>query len=259
MPDYACCSDRARRDPRLETLVISTPRPRDATATTLVGRTRLGRGALRDFLGATTAIAWSTSKGGLLGKPPASCIRRQAAVPVAVQGLVLRPPNDSRAHRTGAGQRRAVGHRQAAPWLAGIRKIETESARPRSALVVTVALGGQRSARRFRAGPRHQGAQLRAALARDGAGEAGLARARQPAVPERRGGRLAVSEATAVRQRITSAITRRSSARRGASQNLALRDRPSRLLHDVDPIADARAYDVRVAQYLDTYYRVAPP
>ena len=70
MPDYQILFGTADAQiaNKLETLVISTPVPKDATATTLVARTKLSRAALRDFLGATNPVTWSASKGGLLGK-----------------------------------------------------------------------------------------------------------------------------------------------------------------------------------------------
>ena len=75
MPDYQLLfgTHDAGITTKLETLVISTPRPRDAAATTLVARTSLARPALRDFLAATTPVTWSASEVGCSASAPASC------------------------------------------------------------------------------------------------------------------------------------------------------------------------------------------
>ncbi|HWU87896.1 MAG TPA: hypothetical protein VN253_11505, partial [Kofleriaceae bacterium] len=70
MPDYRVlfgASDAKVAD-KLDTIIISTPQPSNAIATTLVARTKLGRAALRGFLAAGSPVTWSASKGGLLGK-----------------------------------------------------------------------------------------------------------------------------------------------------------------------------------------------
>ena len=70
MPDYAALfggRDVPLTD-QLDTLVISSPKPRDATATTLVGHTQMSRPQMRDFLANPDApIKWSTAKGGMYG------------------------------------------------------------------------------------------------------------------------------------------------------------------------------------------------
>ena len=151
MPDYRLLFGRhdAAITDKLETLVISTPRPRDAAATTLVARTALGRAALRDFLGATSPVSWSAARGGLLGA-------RTGAVFPGDQRLFLSPfkgwfvlaqPGDlgslTSAVRGSLDAIEATGKLPA--WLAGIRTIESESGDTRGpALVVTVGLAGKR-------------------------------------------------------------------------------------------------------------------
>jgi hypothetical protein len=151
MPDYRLLfgdTDAAISD-KLETLVISTPRPRDAAATTLVARTTLARGALRDFLGATAPVSWAAARGGLLGT-------RSGALSRGDQRLILSPwrgwfllaqPGDLGdllgAAKGSLDTIEATGKIPA--WLGGIRKIEGEAGEPRGpALVVTVALPGKR-------------------------------------------------------------------------------------------------------------------
>jgi hypothetical protein len=151
MPDYQILfgtHDAAIAD-KLEALVISTPRPRDAAATTLVARTTLTRAALRGFLGAAAPVTWSTARGGLLGKRGGKLVPGDQRVFLSPFGgwFLLAQPGDLGA-LTGAAKGSldaAVATAKLPPWLAGIRKIETETGDARGpALVVTLGLGGKR-------------------------------------------------------------------------------------------------------------------
>jgi hypothetical protein len=151
MPDYHLLfgpRDAAIAD-KLDTLVISTPQPRDAAATTLVARTALARRPLRDFLAAGNPVKWSVSKGGLLGA-------RTGALPATDHRVFLSPfkgwfllaqPADlgglTAVARGNLDTALATGALPA--WLAGVRAIERETGDKRGpALVVTVAMSGKR-------------------------------------------------------------------------------------------------------------------
>lgn len=151
MPDYRLLfgTGVAHVCDNLDTLVISTPRPKDAAATTLVAHTHLARGALRDFLAATTPVQWSPAKGGLLGK-------RGGKLPPGDQRIILSPfegwfllaqPGDlgGLVAPAGGDLDSVVATAKLPSWLAGIRAIEQESGADRGpALVVTIGLPGKR-------------------------------------------------------------------------------------------------------------------
>jgi len=151
LPDYRGLfgSHDARIIDKLETLVISTPRPRDAAATTLVARTLLPRAALREFLAQTAPVSWSVARGGLIGKRAgvgAPGDRRVLLSPFQ-RWFVLAQPGDLGALTATAKGNPDTAEATAAlpPWLAGIRAIEAETGEPRGpAVVVTVGLRGQR-------------------------------------------------------------------------------------------------------------------
>ncbi len=151
MPDYQVLfgpSD-ARIADKLDTLVISSPRPRDATATTLVAHTSLGRSALRDFLAATAPVTWSTAKGGLLGKRTGRGFpgdKRVFLSPFKGWFLLAQPADLGSLTAAAPGDLDAIEARAKLPaWLASVRAIEAESGDKRGpALVLTVALAGAR-------------------------------------------------------------------------------------------------------------------
>lgn len=146
MPDYQILfgPNDAQIATKLETLVISSPAPKDATATTLVARTKLARPALRDFLGATTPVTWSASKGGLLGTRALPHDKRVFLSPFK-DWFLLAQPGDIGSTATSAGDLdTVVATGKLPPWLTTIRTIEAESGDPRGpALVLTLGLGGQ--------------------------------------------------------------------------------------------------------------------
>jgi hypothetical protein len=151
MPDYQLLfgtRDAAITD-KLETLVISTPRPRDAAGTTLVARTSLARPALRSFLGAAAPVTWSAARGGLLGKRTGKLFagdRRVFLSPFQGWFLLAQPEDLGGLTAAAKGNPDAALATGALPaWLAGIRTIESETGDPRGpALVVTLGLGGKR-------------------------------------------------------------------------------------------------------------------
>ncbi|MGE0870005.1 MAG: hypothetical protein AB7P03_15685 [Kofleriaceae bacterium] len=151
MPDYRVLfgAHDAKVADKLDTLVISTPRPRDATATTLVARTQLSRAALREFLGATSTVTWSPSRGGLLGKrtgnkPPGD--QRVFLSPFKSWFLLAQPADLAALMAPAGGNVDTIEAKVKLPsWLSAVRTIEAESGTDRGpALVVTVALGAQR-------------------------------------------------------------------------------------------------------------------
>jgi hypothetical protein len=150
MPDYQILfgPTDAQIANKLETLVISSPTPKDATATTLVARTKLPRAQLRAFLGATNPVTWSAAKGGLLGKRGGRLFQNDKRVFISPfkEWFLLAQPGDLgtlTAAATGNVDN-VVARVKPPPWIAGIRGIEAESGLDRGpALVLTLALGGQ--------------------------------------------------------------------------------------------------------------------
>ena len=150
MPDYQALFGGAdtQLGDKLDTLVISTPSPKDASATTLVARTKLDRADLRAFLEATAPVTWSAAKGGLLGKRTRTFRGDQRVFLSPFRGwfLLAQPADLGTLTGPGAGDLDTVEAKGKLPvWLGGIRAIEKESGDPRGpALVVTLGLGGER-------------------------------------------------------------------------------------------------------------------
>ncbi len=151
MPDYQLLfgGADAKITEKLETLVISSPSPRDISATTLVGRTLLGRSGLRDMLAAASPVTWSTAKGGLLGKRTRAYRGDPRVFLSPFKGwFLLAQPKDLGSLTTPApGDLDAIQATGKLPaWLAGIHKIESESGTDTRgpALVLTISLGGKR-------------------------------------------------------------------------------------------------------------------
>ena len=151
MPDYRVLfgASNAGITDKLETIIISTPEPQNAAATTLVARTKLDRSALRSFLGAGNPVTWSTAKGGLLGKRGGKLLPQDARVFLSpFQGwfLLAQPADLAGLTATARGDLDTIEATGKLPaWLTGIRSIETESGDPRGpALVLTLALDSKR-------------------------------------------------------------------------------------------------------------------
>jgi hypothetical protein len=149
MPDYRVLFGARDADlaNKLDTLVVSTPRPRDATATTLVAHTKLSRAEMRDFL-AGSPVTWTATKAGMMGarRSPMQGDRRVVLSPW--QGwFVLAPPDDIGPSPKVTTSLDAVEARAKLPaWLQTIRTIEKESGTDAKgpALVATLSGEGQR-------------------------------------------------------------------------------------------------------------------
>lgn len=137
MPDYGVLfgsRDVAIAD-QLDTLVISSPRPRDATATTLVAHTQMSRTQMRAFLENPDApIAWSPTKGGMFGRRSGKLFQNDRRVLLSPwRGwFVLAQPQDVAGLDAGAaGNLDSIEARaKLPPWLATIRDIEKETEEP---------------------------------------------------------------------------------------------------------------------------------
>ncbi|MDX2090358.1 MAG: hypothetical protein SFX73_21045 [Kofleriaceae bacterium] len=151
MPDYQVLfgGQRANVASKLDTLVISTPSPRDATATTLVGRTHLPRTQLRELLQAGSPVTWSTVKGGLLGKRSRTFRGDQRVFLSPYQNwFLLAQPTDLGGLTAAAPGNldNAVVQGKPPAWIGGIRTIEKESGDEQRgpALVLTIMPDGKR-------------------------------------------------------------------------------------------------------------------
>jgi hypothetical protein len=134
MPDYQVLFGSRSADiaTKLDMLVISTPRPRDATATTLVMKTSLPRSSVRDLLAnSASPIAWSATRGGALGKRSGKVFQNDKRVVLSPwQGwYLLAQPEDLGALTAAAGGSvdRVEAKGKLPAWLAGIRTIAKES------------------------------------------------------------------------------------------------------------------------------------
>ncbi len=153
MPDYrALFGERdASIRTKIDMLVISTPQPRDATATTLVIKTSQSRSEIRELLANPAAqFAWSAAQGGLLGErsAPATAAERRGSD----RRVLLSPWRSwyvlARREDLGGTTAPATGDldtveatTQMPKWLSGVRAIEAESGVETRgpALVVTAA------------------------------------------------------------------------------------------------------------------------
>jgi hypothetical protein len=149
MPDYRVLFGARDADlaNKLDTLVVSTPRPRDAAATTLVAHTQLARSDMRDFL-AGSPIVWTATKAGLLGarRSPMPGDKRVVLSPWK-NWFVLAPPDDIGPSPKVATSLDAVEAKaKLPPWLQTIRTIEKESGDDKKgpALVATLTGEGKR-------------------------------------------------------------------------------------------------------------------
>jgi hypothetical protein len=137
MPDYGALfgtRDVAIAD-QLDTLVISSPRPRDATATTLVARTQLTRPKMRDFLANPDApIQWSATRGGMLGKRTGKLFpndRRVLLSPWRGWFVLAQPGDVADLTAPASGNLDMIEAKaKLPPWLAAMREIERETTEP---------------------------------------------------------------------------------------------------------------------------------
>lgn len=150
MPDYQSLvgdSGVALTD-TFETLAISTPRPRDAIATTLVVRGRATPAALRDLLDAPDApVAWSAVVGGALGRrapsPRVFAGDRRVFLQWKLGWTALAQPADL----AGLLAPRGGGLDVEAPlaalpaWLDQVAQIEAEAGEPTGPVLMATASG----------------------------------------------------------------------------------------------------------------------
>jgi hypothetical protein len=137
MPDYAALfgARDVKIADQLDMLVISSPRPRDATATTLVAHTQMSRPQMRTFLANPDApIAWSPTKGGMLGKRSGKLFpndRRMLLSPWRNWFVLAQPEDIAGLSAASTGNVDAIEAKaKLPPWLAAIRKIEEETIEP---------------------------------------------------------------------------------------------------------------------------------
>jgi len=254
---------------KLDTLVISTPRPKDAAATTLVAHTRLDRPALRDFLAATTPVTWSAARGGLLGKRTGRVFpgdQRVFLSPFRGWFLLAQPADLGALTAPAAGNVDAIEARgKLPPWLAGIRKIEAESGDPRGpALVLTIGLGGQRvelGADDFGLGVSGFATPDRISLAMELVPQGWLVRGNMRFKSEAAADEL-LAAAEAAKQRIADSRALQLAIGKPAARviaNLAFKRTGPRLSYATSiSIADARAIMAVAAQQLDAYFGPPP-
>ncbi len=148
MPDYQGLFGTKSADlaTKLDMLVISTPRPRDATATTLVMKSPLARSGIRDLLASSsTPVAWSVTKGGALGKRSGKLFAGDKRVVLSPwrSWYVLAQPEDLGGLTAAApGNLDTVETKAKLPaWLSTIRTIAKESGDDQKkgpALVMTI-------------------------------------------------------------------------------------------------------------------------
>ena len=147
MPDYRSLFGDG--DPKLverfDTLVISSPKPRDPTATTLAGRSAMTRAELRRFFDEQrTPITWTTVRGGALGMRYGDRVLPgdPRVIYSPVQGwFFLTPTTDLPGLTTPArGDVDAAVNKGKLPeWVQRVQTIEDESGKPWGpALIVTV-------------------------------------------------------------------------------------------------------------------------
>jgi hypothetical protein len=144
MPDYRALfgAREAGIAGALDMLVISTPQPRDVSATTLVMRTQLARPAVRDMLGGFT---WASARGGLLGTRTSSFPNDKRVMLAPWQGwYVLAQPADLGALTAASGgDLETIEAKGKLPaWLAQIRSIAKESGDDKQGPALVVTLGG---------------------------------------------------------------------------------------------------------------------
>lgn len=155
MPDYQGLfgSKDVAIGSKFDTLVISSPRPRDASATTLVVHAPIPRPELRDFLAnPDTPITWTLTKGGMFGQRRGKLFPNDKRVLLSPwrDWIVLAPPTDLAPGLLAPAKGSIDTFETKAklpPWLQTIRTIEQESGDEKArgpALVLTLAGPGQR-------------------------------------------------------------------------------------------------------------------
>jgi len=269
MPDYLVLfgDQSAKLADKFDTLIISSPRPQDPAATTLVGRTAMGRVPLRDFLGATTRVTWSAAKGGLLGRRRSRIPNDKRVFLSPFRGwFLLGQPDDLpdlTAPATGDLDK-VEASVKLPPWLAGIRKIEDESGGDKAgpALVLTLGLEGKKielGENDFGLGIPAVQTPLRISLAMEVVKQGWIVRGNMKFTTEAEATAF-LTEAHQVQGRVDSRFFRlllgEPAAR--AIKNLSFARTGPRISYATSmSIADTRALLAVAAAYLDTYFRGA--
>ena len=150
MPDYRVLFGARDADlaDKLDTLVVSSPSPRDATATTLVAHTHMTRAEMREFL-ASTPVVWTATRGGMLGtrRSPMQGDKRLVLSPWKNWFVLAQPADVGNWPRVTTSLDAASATAKLPPWLQTIRTIEKESGDDKTkgpALVVTLTGEGSR-------------------------------------------------------------------------------------------------------------------
>ena len=270
MPDYLILfGERAAKiADKFDTLVISSPRPRDPAATTLVGRTAMGRAPLRDFLGAQTKVTWSAAKGGLLGKRGKTRLPNDQRVflsPFRGWFLLAQPADVPDLTAPAPGDLDTVEATAKLPaWLAGIRKIEDESGGDKAgpALVVTLGFDGKKISlgdNDFGLGIPAVQTPLRISLAMEVVKQGWIVRGNMKFATEADATAF-LDEAKQVQARVDSRFFKLllGDAAARVIKNLAFARTGARLSYTTSmSIKDTRALLDVAAGYLDTYFRGA--
>jgi hypothetical protein len=149
MPDYRVLFGARDADlaDKLDTLVVSSPSPRDATATTLVAHTQMTRPEMRDFL-SSSPVVWSATRGGLYGvrRSPMQGDKRVVLSPWKNWFVLAQPADVGNWPRVSTSLDAVEAKAKLPAWLQTIRTIEKESGDDKKgpALVVTMTGEGQR-------------------------------------------------------------------------------------------------------------------
>jgi len=271
MPDYLVLfgDHTAKIADRFDTLVISSPRPKDPAATTLVGRTAMGRAPLRDFLGAQAKVTWSAAKGGLFGKRARTRIANDQRVflsPFKGWFLLAQPEDVPGLTAPATGDLDTVEATAKLPaWLAGIRKIEDESGGDKAgpALVLTLGFDGKKielGENDFGLGIPSVQTPLRISLAMEVVTQGWIVRGNMKFATEADATAF-LDEAKQVQTRVDSRFFELLLGEPAARmiKNLSFARTGARLSYATAmSIADTRALLTVAAGYLDTYFRGAP-
>lgn len=147
MPDYRALfgGGKPRLVERFDTLVISSPKPRDPTATILAGRSVMSRRELRElFERQGTPITWSTVSGGALGERTGPRVLpgdpRVVLAPAAGWFFLAAPADLPGLTAPRAGELdTATATVPLPPWLAAVQTIDREAGEARGpAVILTV-------------------------------------------------------------------------------------------------------------------------
>lgn len=150
MPDYQSLIGRRKVSitQLFDTLIISTPEPRNVTATTLVGHASIAGSAARAFIDHRDApVRWYTGRGGPVGERQSSPLvargdKRVFLIPTPGWVLLSQPEHFGNLLEPAPGD---IDSAQAPPselpsWLADLPRIEDEAgAASGPALLVTIA------------------------------------------------------------------------------------------------------------------------